>query len=590
MSAPSAMDYPSVAIITRTKNRALFLRRAIESVIHQNYTHWTHVIVNDGGDPAPVDALCAEFADAYAGRLQLIHLPESIGMQPAANHAIQHSASTLLAIHDDDDSWDPKFLETCVEFLNKEGDTSGYQGVITHTLRVWEDVLEDGTVKEVSRDPYIPLTQISLFRLGYENPFAPIAFVYRRKVYNELGGYNPAYSYAADMEFNLRFLQRYDIGVITEKLAFYHWRRTSPTEALDNTVTAKAKDHERLSNEFMNAVMRGGDNQPVELGLALNIARFAVENQWMTVANLERIRNVDAGLTLLRSYFLGDSGQNSAPLTQSLNELSNRSIRHESQLDGIYKAQVDAKAHLNSLSGQLDESLFQQRQLSVSSGGQLEGIYKAQVDAKEHLNSLSGQLDESLTQQRQISVSTGGQLEGIYKAQVDAKEHLNSLTGQLNESLIQQRQLSVSTGGQLEGIYKAQVDAKEHLNSLTGQLNESLLQQRHLLESTGGQLEGICKAQVDAKEHLNSVINSITAMSDTLSTCMRLSSEHSAQLRAINDKLTNLRTIEDTISNIHEQNKQFALEQRKIMNKLLDTTLFQVGRLKLSWKRITSKK
>ncbi|WP_368859267.1 glycosyltransferase family A protein, partial [Xenorhabdus bovienii] len=47
----------SVGIVTRTKNRAVLLRRALESVKDQTYPHWQLVIVNDGGQPEPVDAL-----------------------------------------------------------------------------------------------------------------------------------------------------------------------------------------------------------------------------------------------------------------------------------------------------------------------------------------------------------------------------------------------------------------------------------------------------------------------------------------------------------------------------------------------------
>ena len=48
-----------VAVITRTKDRPILLRRAIESVLRQSFGEWVHVIINDGGNPSTVDFLVA---------------------------------------------------------------------------------------------------------------------------------------------------------------------------------------------------------------------------------------------------------------------------------------------------------------------------------------------------------------------------------------------------------------------------------------------------------------------------------------------------------------------------------------------------
>ena len=44
-----------IAIITRTKNRPLLLRRAINSVLKQTLKDWIMVIVNDGGSKEEVE-------------------------------------------------------------------------------------------------------------------------------------------------------------------------------------------------------------------------------------------------------------------------------------------------------------------------------------------------------------------------------------------------------------------------------------------------------------------------------------------------------------------------------------------------------
>ena len=95
----------------RTKDRALFLSRAVSSVLGQTYSNWTLVVVNDGGDPAAVDAVLAEHAHRLADRVTVVHNPASVGMEAASNIGIRHANTHYLLIHDDDDTLEPEFLE-----------------------------------------------------------------------------------------------------------------------------------------------------------------------------------------------------------------------------------------------------------------------------------------------------------------------------------------------------------------------------------------------------------------------------------------------------------------------------------------------
>ena len=80
------------------------------SALGQTYSDWVHVIVNDGGKRNEIELLAIEFEEAYQGRLQILHLPESVGMQSASNAAIEASESDFIIIHDDDDSLHPELL------------------------------------------------------------------------------------------------------------------------------------------------------------------------------------------------------------------------------------------------------------------------------------------------------------------------------------------------------------------------------------------------------------------------------------------------------------------------------------------------
>ncbi len=81
----SPLPYGRVAIITRTKDRPILLRRAIRGVLDQTFRDWVLVIVNDGGSPEGVELVVDEMADELNGRALVLHHPIPLGMQTAAN-------------------------------------------------------------------------------------------------------------------------------------------------------------------------------------------------------------------------------------------------------------------------------------------------------------------------------------------------------------------------------------------------------------------------------------------------------------------------------------------------------------------------
>jgi glycosyltransferase involved in cell wall biosynthesis/FMN phosphatase YigB (HAD superfamily) len=281
--------YGRVAVITRTRNRPSLLDRACRSVLDQTCGDWIHVIVNDGGSVAAVEAVIACYRARYAGRVIVVHHAESVGMQPASNAGIAACDSEFIVIHDDDDSWTPTFLEACVGCLDEHGPDSGTQGVVTQSVWIIEQMRSDGGVEEVQRSPYFQFTNLRLFNLAGENAFPPIAFVFRRAAYNAVGPFEPAYNEIGDWEFNLRFLARYEIAVLNEALALYHWRRAAGGGGdYGNSVVEGVESHyfntARLLNDRMRADLRGDGGG---LGLAMGVARRMAE-QRHTIEDLTR--------------------------------------------------------------------------------------------------------------------------------------------------------------------------------------------------------------------------------------------------------------------------------------------------------------
>lgn len=244
---------PKVAVITRTKDRALLLERAIVSVHNQSMKDFVHVIINDAGEKKTVDDLVKKYASLIDGRVKIIHNPTSHGMEFASNTAIKSVDSIYVAIHDDDDTWHPDFLLKTTEHLDK----TGAKGVVVTTDKIEEEIKSD-KVEKLSQSRWLPgVTEISLYKQCLDNYATPITFIYRREVYDTIGYYDEQLPVTGDWDFALRFLYHFDIDFLNTEvaLAYYH-HRPKVTGVNGNTVFAQADMHRHFVNQLLNKYLR----------------------------------------------------------------------------------------------------------------------------------------------------------------------------------------------------------------------------------------------------------------------------------------------------------------------------------------------
>ncbi|WP_053005232.1 polysaccharide pyruvyl transferase family protein [Kocuria sp. SM24M-10] len=234
-------ERPAVAIVMRTKDRSVLLRRALDDVLLQTFTDWRLVVVNDGGAPGPVDELIARRADAFAGRATVLHHRRSVGMEAATNRGLRALDSEFVVVHDDDDQWHPTFLQRTVAHLEDPRTTD--DGVMVRTVIVYEEV-EGDSVIERGREILEPdLRSITLVDLMKANRGVPISFLYRRAVHGVLGDYDESLPVVGDWEFHLRFVQTFTIGFLDGRpLAIWN-QRPGQTGPLRNSVFDPSHAH-----------------------------------------------------------------------------------------------------------------------------------------------------------------------------------------------------------------------------------------------------------------------------------------------------------------------------------------------------------
>lgn len=246
-----------VAVITRTQNRPLFLERAIKSVHNQTMTDFVHVIINDAGDPKPVDDLIDKYKDLINGRVKVIHNKVSNGMEAASNKAIKSVDSTYVAIHDDDDTWHPECLERATTRLEE---VDFIAGVVVRTDKVIEEVSASGeSIDKISVEHWMPdLRVVNLYRQCIDNQMTPITFIYRRSVFAEVGYYDEKLPVLGDWDFGIRLLQKFDVDYLDPgfALANYHHRKFVPGSSNNNSFGSGTERHRYYSNLLMNKYLR----------------------------------------------------------------------------------------------------------------------------------------------------------------------------------------------------------------------------------------------------------------------------------------------------------------------------------------------
>lgn len=274
-----------VAIITRTKDRPLFLSRAFQSVSNQVWTDYVHVIVNDGGDKAQIDTLLASLEPTQRDKTRVFHRDSASGAPDTIfNESIDRVDSEYFVIHDDDDTWHPEFLKNTVDYLDTHQD---HGAVVVRTDKVNEEVV-GGVIKRLKIGYWMPdVKVINLYRQCIDNQLTPIATLFRRSAYHEVGKFDDSLPVVGDWEFGVRLLQRYDVGFIDpgHALAYYHHRSFKP-EAEGNTSFSGNERHRYYTNLVMNRYLRQ-ELQDGRLGVGYIMSQLKY-NQSNTAALVRR--------------------------------------------------------------------------------------------------------------------------------------------------------------------------------------------------------------------------------------------------------------------------------------------------------------
>ncbi|MBL0373216.1 glycosyltransferase family 2 protein [Rhizobium sp. KVB221] len=237
-----------VSVIVRTKDRPVLLGRALKSLAAQTSRKFEVIIINDGGDASVVENI---LAGVRLPEYLLTSNDESIGRAKAFNQALRMARGEFVACLDDDDTYEPKFIENMAYWLQHEiRHDRSTAGLICRCLEVYEELQDSGgrnylhentgikQVKtEVLHEYNSANTYISpyFYYVGREN-FLPVQTLFRRSVLMEFGGFSEKNDVLEDRPVYNKILSTHRVAVHDEVLANHHTRVSKNGDAHSNSM------------------------------------------------------------------------------------------------------------------------------------------------------------------------------------------------------------------------------------------------------------------------------------------------------------------------------------------------------------------
>src|SRR5688572_8206551 len=99
-------NQPLVSAIIIFLNGEKYLEEAIQSVIHQTYTNWELLLVDDGSSDKST-AIALSYANSFSNKIKYLEHEghQNKGMSATRNLGINHSKGDYIGFLDADDVW-----------------------------------------------------------------------------------------------------------------------------------------------------------------------------------------------------------------------------------------------------------------------------------------------------------------------------------------------------------------------------------------------------------------------------------------------------------------------------------------------------
>ena len=204
---------PEISVCLTTYNRARFLNQTLDSLLAQTFVDFELIIADDCSTDE-TESVCIKYVETDR-RVRYFRNETNLRMPANLNFAISQAKGKYIANLHDGDIFRADLLEKWKNALERYP-SAGF------VFNYYEQLDLDGN--SVGKIHRLFETELisgrDLVKTIYERLSSPVwgTVMARRAVYEEIGGFDPAYGPIADVDMWIRIAFKYDVACILEPL------------------------------------------------------------------------------------------------------------------------------------------------------------------------------------------------------------------------------------------------------------------------------------------------------------------------------------------------------------------------------------
>lgn len=204
------------SVIIPLYNKALYVEKAIQSVLAQTYKEFELIVVNDGSTDNSLEVV--KNCQLSTVNCQLIDQSNS-GVSTTRNNGVKVAKYDYICFLDADDWWTPTFLEEMRSLILDFPDAGIYGSSYFYVKNGYSRTVNIGVDKDFIRG-YINYCAVYAKTLAM--PLWTGATIIPKKVFVDMNGFKPTLKLGEDFDLWIRITLKKKVVFLNKPLAFYN--------------------------------------------------------------------------------------------------------------------------------------------------------------------------------------------------------------------------------------------------------------------------------------------------------------------------------------------------------------------------------
>lgn len=236
----------SVSVVIPLYNKALYIKKTINSVLSQSFQNFELIVVDDGSTDNGAE-IVRSFQDP---RICLIQ-QDNAGVSAARNRGIKEARTELIAFLDADDEWKPSFLETVLRLRREYPEAGAYATGIESYDSITGKVLP-AKLKHMPPSPWEGLVQRYFFVAAHFCIISSSSVMIPKYIFERVGDFPLGETRGEDLDMWGRVAIRYPIAY-THQICANIFMNTHNSARIKNQLLTKEWPFKKSASRALNS-------------------------------------------------------------------------------------------------------------------------------------------------------------------------------------------------------------------------------------------------------------------------------------------------------------------------------------------------